>query len=120
MLSLTPEESSALWLSVKVAGWCTGLSLIPAVWLAWLLARKQFRGKALVDFVVNVDVLGSEGWETIEYFDCCHGHCHLHTQNSDLEPRPIAQLDSIEDVRHAFAQVEQDARDRARIIREEG
>lgn len=86
--------------------------------------RLQFivwqRGKALVDFVVNVDVLGSEGWETIEYFDCCHGHCHLHTQNSDLEPRPIAQLDSIEDVRHAFAQVEQDARDRARIIREEG
>lgn len=57
MLSLTPEEFSALWLSVKVAGWCTGLSLIPAVWLAWLLARKQFRGKALVDAAVHLPLV---------------------------------------------------------------
>lgn len=57
MFSLSPEESSALWLSVKVASWCTLLGLIPATWLAWLLARKQFRGKVLVDAAVHMPLV---------------------------------------------------------------
>lgn len=85
--------------------------------------RLQFimwnRGKVLVDFVVNVQVLASEGWDTVEYFDCCHGHSHLHTQNSELDPRSVAQLDTADDVQHAFAQVEREADSRARIIRDE-
>ena len=85
--------------------------------------RLQFivwnRGKILVDFVVNVQVLASQGWNTVEYYDCCHGHCHLHTQNPDLDPRPIAQLDAVDDVQDAFAKVEREATDRARIIRDE-
>ena len=86
--------------------------------------RLQFivwhRRSTLIDFVVNVQVLTSEGWDTVESFDCCHGHCHLHPQNADLEPRTIAQLDTVDDVVKAFAQVEQEAHDRARIIRDEG
>ncbi|CAN5260506.1 hypothetical protein BH11ACT6_BH11ACT6_20690 [soil metagenome] len=73
----------------------------------------------LADFVINVQVVTSEGWHTVEYFDCCHGHCHLHTQNGD-EPRSEVQLDSIDDVQLAFAQVEGEAHARARIIRVEG
>lgn len=85
--------------------------------------RLQFivwnRGRVLVDFVVNVQVLASDGWDTVEYFDCCHGHSHLHTQNPELDPRSIAQLDTVDDVQHAFAQVEREADGRARIIRDE-
>lgn len=85
--------------------------------------RLQFivwhRGNTLVDFVVNVQILGSDGWDTLEYFDCCHGHCHLHVKNSDLDPVPIAQLDTTGDVQHAFTQVERAAHERARIIRDE-
>lgn len=84
--------------------------------------RLQFiiwsRGKTLVDFVVNVQVLASDGWDTVEYFDCCHGHTHLHTHNSELEPRIIAQLDTPGNVKHAFVQVEHEADNRARIIRD--
>ena len=57
MFNLTPEESSALWLSVKVASWCTACGLLPAVWLAWLLARTQFRGKVLVDAMVHLPLV---------------------------------------------------------------
>lgn len=78
------------------------------------------RGKTLVDFIVNVQVLASDGWDTVEYFDCCHGHSHLHPKNPDLEPRTIAQLDTADDVKNAFVQVEQEAHERARIIRDEG
>lgn len=49
---LTPEEWSALELSLKVATWCMVLGLLPGIALAWLLARKEFIGKGLVDALV--------------------------------------------------------------------
>lgn len=49
---LTPEEWSALELSLKVAVWCMVLGLLPGIALAWLLARKEFIGKGLVDALV--------------------------------------------------------------------
>lgn len=49
MIALTAEETSALCLSVKVAAWCTLISLVPGVFFGWLLARKHFFGKALLD-----------------------------------------------------------------------
>lgn len=49
---LTPEEWSALELSLKVAAWCMVLGLLPGIALAWLLARKEFFGKGLVDALV--------------------------------------------------------------------
>ncbi len=49
---LTPEEWSALELSLKVATWCMVLGLLPGIALAWLLARKEFIGKGLVDALI--------------------------------------------------------------------
>lgn len=49
---LTPEEWSALELSLKVATWCMVLGLLPGIALAWLLARKEFTGKGLVDALI--------------------------------------------------------------------
>ena len=34
---LTPEESAALLLSIKVAAWCMVIGLLPGIAIAWLL-----------------------------------------------------------------------------------
>ena len=52
VLALTPDESRALWLSVKVACWCVLLSLLPAIGLAWLMARVSFWGKSIVEALI--------------------------------------------------------------------
>lgn len=57
ILQLTPEEMAALWLSAKVAFFCTLLILIPGVLLGWVLARKRFFGKALLDSVVHLPLV---------------------------------------------------------------
>jgi molybdate transport system permease protein len=44
-MTLTPEEISAVALSVKVAAWATLLSCPFAIAFGWLLARKKFAGK---------------------------------------------------------------------------
>lgn len=49
---LTPPEICALWLSIKVGFWCVAVLLVPGVVCGWLLARKQFPGKALFESVV--------------------------------------------------------------------
>src|SRR5512144_705435 len=54
---LTPAEISALWLSVKIGLWCIALIAIPGVALGWLLARKRFYGKALVDRLVHLPLV---------------------------------------------------------------
>lgn len=54
---LTPEEWSALELSLKVATWCMLLGLLPGIALAWLLARREFFGKALLDALVHLPMV---------------------------------------------------------------
>ena len=49
---LSPEEWTAVALSLKVALWATVLSLPVGVALAYVLARKSFWGKALLDGLV--------------------------------------------------------------------
>ncbi len=48
----SPEVMSALYLSLTVGVWCALLGLLPAVALGWLLARKQFPGKAVLGALV--------------------------------------------------------------------
>ncbi|HEB60255.1 MAG TPA: molybdate ABC transporter permease subunit [Phycisphaeraceae bacterium] len=45
----TAEEWRVLWLSLRVACWCAALSLVPGTLIGYLLARRNFRGKTLVD-----------------------------------------------------------------------
>ena len=54
---LSPEEWAALALSVRVALWCVLVTLGPAVAVAWLLVRKSFRGKTLVDALVHLPLV---------------------------------------------------------------
>ena len=48
-LSLSPQEWEAVAISIKVAFWGTLASLPIGIALAFLLSRKQFPGRALLD-----------------------------------------------------------------------
>ncbi|MDE2421730.1 MAG: molybdate ABC transporter permease subunit [Gammaproteobacteria bacterium] len=55
--SLSPVEIRALWLSLKVAFWCTLLGALPAIGLAWVLARRNFWGKSLLEAFVYLPMI---------------------------------------------------------------
>ena len=57
MFEFTPTELSALWLSVKVSFWSTVIILVPGVAIAWLLAKKNFPGKSLLDSIVHLPLV---------------------------------------------------------------
>ena len=54
---LSPAETEALLLSLKVALCSVGASLPVAVALAWLLSRARFPGKSLLDAVVHLPLV---------------------------------------------------------------
>ena len=57
MWSLSPAETEALLLSLKVAFWSVAASLPVAVGLAWVLSRLAFPGKSLLDAVVHLPLV---------------------------------------------------------------
>ena len=57
MWSLSPAETTALLLSLKVAFWSVAASLPFAVALAWVLSRLSFPGKSLLDAVVHLPLV---------------------------------------------------------------
>jgi molybdate transport system permease protein len=50
-------EWSAIWLSLKVALGVALMTTVPAVLLGWLLARREFRGKLLVESLVHAPLV---------------------------------------------------------------
>lgn len=48
---------SALWLSLKVAGWATAINLVFGVALGALLARRRFPGRELLDTVFTLPLV---------------------------------------------------------------
>ncbi len=56
-LFLTPDEWSALRLSLLVASVATLASLLPGLAVAYLLARREFRGRALLDGLVHLPLI---------------------------------------------------------------
>ena len=56
-MSLSPAETGALLLSLKVAFWSVAASLPVAVAFAWLLSRRNFPGKSLLDAVVHLPLV---------------------------------------------------------------
>jgi molybdate transport system permease protein len=57
VLDLTPEEWVAVRLSVRIALWATVVALPLGLAVAWLLARKSFWGKALLDGLVHLPLV---------------------------------------------------------------
>jgi molybdate transport system permease protein len=56
-LGLTPDEWTAVRLSLRVSTWATIVSLPFGIAVAWLLARRDFRGKALVNGLVHLPLI---------------------------------------------------------------
>ncbi|MCS4279225.1 molybdate ABC transporter permease subunit [Stenotrophomonas rhizophila] len=48
---------TALWLSLKVAGWATAINLVLGVSLGALLARRRFPGRELLDTVLTLPMV---------------------------------------------------------------
>lgn len=75
-MQLTPEDITAIWLSLKVALTATALSLPLGFAVAWLLVFKTLRGKVALEVLVNLPLtlppvvigylllllLGKNGW----------------------------------------------------------
>lgn len=54
---LSPEEWTAVALSMRVSLWATVLALPLAIAVAWVLARKEFWGKQLLNGVVHLPLI---------------------------------------------------------------
>ena len=73
---MSPLETEALLLSLRVALWSTFWTLPLALFASWLLARRRFPGKAVVDGIIHLPLvlppvvvgvvllilLGRQGW----------------------------------------------------------
>ena len=57
MFTLTPDEWTAVELSLRIAVVATVVALPFGLAIAWLLARKEFWGKALLDGVVHLPLV---------------------------------------------------------------
>jgi molybdate transport system permease protein len=57
VLSLTPDEWTAVWLSLRIATVATAVALPFGIAIAWLLARKNFWGKGLLDGLVHLPLV---------------------------------------------------------------
>ncbi|MCW5685236.1 MAG: molybdate ABC transporter permease subunit [Pseudolabrys sp.] len=57
MFDLTPEEWTAIHLSLRIAVVATACSLPFGIAVAWLLARKNFWGKGLLDGVIHLPLV---------------------------------------------------------------
>ena len=54
---LSPAETEALWLSLKVAGVATVVGMPLAVAAAWMLSRWSFRGKWIVEGLIHLPLV---------------------------------------------------------------
>ena len=57
MIGLTPLETEAILLSLRVAGWAVLASLPFGIAVAWLLARHRFPGHALINGLVHLPLV---------------------------------------------------------------
>lgn len=57
MLHFSAEELDALRLSAQVAAWATLICLPFAIYLAWLMARYNFRGKFVVEALLQLPMV---------------------------------------------------------------
>jgi molybdate transport system permease protein len=57
LLHLSPEEATAVHLSLRVAFWAMTTSLVPGILVALVLARGRFWGKSFIDGLVHLPLV---------------------------------------------------------------
>ena len=55
--SFNPEEMQAIWLSVKVAVYCSLISLPFALLLGYIMARRTFFGKSIIESIIHLPLV---------------------------------------------------------------
>ncbi|HEX5071496.1 MAG TPA: molybdate ABC transporter permease subunit [Vicinamibacterales bacterium] len=56
-MALTAAELTVVWLSLKVAMVATLVSAVPAIAVAWLLARRRFWGRTALNVLVHIPLV---------------------------------------------------------------
>ncbi|MBS9721284.1 molybdate ABC transporter permease subunit [Tianweitania sp. BSSL-BM11] len=56
-LALSPDEWNAVRLSLRVSFWATIASLPFGIWIAYVLARREFWGKSLLNGIVHLPLI---------------------------------------------------------------
>jgi len=56
-LELSPQEIDAIFLSIKVSIWSVVFSLLPAVYIAYVLSRKNFWGRQALNVLVHIPLI---------------------------------------------------------------
>jgi len=56
-MSLTADELTVVWLSLKVAIVATILSAVPAIAVGWLLARRRFWGRTALNVLIHIPLV---------------------------------------------------------------
>ncbi len=57
MMELSEIESEAIWLSLKVSIWAVAFSIPFALGCAWLLARREFIGKNILNGIIHLPLV---------------------------------------------------------------
>jgi len=119
MWSLSPAEIDIVLLSLKVAACCVLVLLLPAIGMAWLLARKQFWGHAVVDALVHLPMvlppvvlgymllvlLGRRGWIGSWLYEQFHIQLTFHWWGAVIASAVMAFPLMVRAIRQALMQV---------------
>lgn len=119
MWTLSPAELAVVLLSLKVAACCVLVLVLPAIGMAWLLARKQFWGHALVDALVHLPMvlppvvlgymllvlLGRRGWIGAWLYEQFHIQFTFHWWGAVIASAVMAFPLMVRAIRQALMQV---------------
>jgi len=119
MWTLSPAELDIVLLSLKVAACCVLVLLLPAITMAWLLARKQFWGHALLDALVHLPMvlppvvlgymllvlLGRRGWIGSWLYEQFHIQLTFHWWGAVIASAVMAFPLMVRAIRQALMQV---------------
>lgn len=119
MWTLSPAELDIVLLSLKVAACCVLMLLLPAIAMAWLLARKQFWGHALLDALVHLPMvlppvvlgymllvlLGRRGWIGSWLYEQFHIQLTFHWWGAVIASAVMAFPLMVRAIRQALMQV---------------
>ena len=119
MWTLSPAELDIVLLSLKVAACCVLVLLLPAIAMAWLLARKQFWGHAVLDALVHLPMvlppvvlgymllvlLGRRGWIGSWLYEQFHIQLTFHWWGAVIASAVMAFPLMVRAIRQALMQV---------------
>jgi len=118
--TLSPAEWTIVLLSLKVAVCCVIVLVLPAMMVAWILARRRFWGQSLLDAVVHLPMvlppvvlgymllvlLGRKGWIGSWLYEQFHIQLTFHWWGAVIASAVMAFPLMVRSIRQALHQVD--------------